>query len=298
MPNIHRMPPIQYLTAFVIAARHNSFKVAAEELNVSPSAISQQIKALENHLGLQLFSRKKRVLQLTKAGVSFYQITSRTLNTYETGYAHFADQYFSSTLKVSMIPYIANEVVIPQLHHFQERYPDLSLVVETSMHLENLESTELDAAIRFGVPPWGDHEVELITPAQSALVATKDYFDKHPTKTKSDWQHQTLIHIRSDVNDWQRFMNGIGFQFKPKKELFFDSYAAGIRAAEEGLGIAIGVFPITNTKITRGRLIPISNQYSPIEEAFYLVTKHNNNKQDSYRILLRWLKNIFGESKL
>jgi len=290
-----RMPPIQYLTAFVASARHSSFKLAAGELNVSPSAISQQIKTLENHIGLPLFSRKKRELQLTKLGESFYQIAEKTIKSYETGFAHFVEQNFSSTIKVSMIPYVANEVVIPQLHHFHENFPDLNLVVESSAHVENLEPGKLDAAIRFGVPPWGDNNVELISNVKTNLVASKVYFDKNPIKTRSDFQKQTLIHIRTQVNDWQRFMDNMKYQFKPKKELFFDSYDAAIRAAEEGLGIAIGVFPISNNKIRKGRLAVLSDQFFPIEEAFYLVTPINAYKRETYQILLSWLRYIFGE---
>jgi len=292
------MPPIQYLTAFVASARHSSFKVAAGELNVSPSAISQQIKTLETHIGLSLFSRKKRELRLTKAGESFYQIAEKTIKSYETGFAHFVEQNFSSSIKISMIHYIANEVVIPQLHHFNENYPEVNLVVETSADIEKLEPGKLDAAIRFGVPPWGDNNIELISNVQTNLVAAKDYFDKYPIKTISDFQKQTLIHTRTQVNDWQRFMDNTKYQFKPKKELFFDSYDAAIRAAEEGLGIAIGVFPISNNKIREGRLTTLSDQFFPIEEAFYLVTVPNIYKRESYRILLCWLKEIFSEGKL
>ena len=298
MSNTPRMPPIQYLTAFVASARHSSFKVAAGELNVSPSAISQQIKTLETHIGLSLFSRKKRELRLTKAGESFYQIAEKTIKSYETGFAHFVEQNFSSSIKISMIHYIANEVVIPQLHHFNENYPEVNLVVETSADIEKLEPGKLDAAIRFGVPPWGDNNIELISNVQTNLVAAKDYFDKYPIKTISDFQKQTLIHTRTQVNDWQRFMDNTKYQFKPKKELFFDSYDAAIRAAEEGLGIAIGVFPISNNKIREGRLTTLLDQFFPIEEAFYLVTVPNIYKRESYRILLCWLKEIFSEGKL
>jgi len=295
MPTPSRTPPIQYLTAFAAAARHNSFKLAAEALNVSPSAISQQIKTLERHLGLSLFSRHKRELQLTHAGKSFYQIASNTINQYETGYSHFTKQYFSSSLKVSMIPYIANELIIPKLHQFQENHPYLNLAIETTMQIEDFESTELDAAIRFGIPPWKDYHSELIAVAQSGLVATESYFNKHPIKTAADWQQQTLIHTRSNINDWQRFMDQTCFQFKPKKELYFDSYAAAIRAAEEGLGIAIAVFPITKHKILNGQLSTFSNRHAPLAEAFYLVTQTNDSKRDHYRVLLQWLKSIFSE---
>jgi len=298
MSKTPRIPPIQYLTAFVASARHNSFKLAAGELNVSPSAISQQIKTLESHVGLSLFSRKKRELRLTKAGESFYQIAETTIKSYEMGFAHFVAQNFSSSIKISMIPYVANEVVIPQLHQFHENYPDLNLVVESSKHVENLEPGKLDAAIRFGIPPWGDNNIDLISNVKTNLVATKAYFDNNPIISRSDFQKQTLIHIRTQVNDWQRLMDNMKYQFKPKNELFFDSYDAAIRAAEEGLGIAIGVFPISNNKIREGRLSVLTDQFFSVEEAFYLVTPHNAYKRKSYQILLSWLKDIFGEEKL
>jgi len=295
MLNIHRKPPIQYLTAFAFAARHKSFKIAAGELNVSPSAISQQIKTLESYIGLSLFSRKKRELQLTRAGESFYRVAEETIATYEAGYSRFAERYVSASLKVSMTPYVANELVIPQLNHFQEMYPDLNLVVETSTQIKDLASSGLDAAIRFGVPPWGDDQVELICSARTNLVATQGYFDKHPLKSVSDWQCQTLIHTRTDVNDWQRFMDQSNRVFTPQKELYFDSYSAGIRAAEEGLGIVIAAFPLTRNKVIAGALTTLTDKYSRIEEAFYLVSKPNVNKQESYGILLAWLKKIFAE---
>jgi LysR family glycine cleavage system transcriptional activator len=298
MSNTPRLPPIQYLTAFVASARHCSFKLAAGDLNVSPSAVSQQIKTLESHVGLSLFSRKARELRLTKAGESFYQIAEKTIKSYETGFAHFVEQNFSSSIKVSMIPYVANEVVIPQLHHFHENYPDLNLIVESSTHVESLEPGKLDAAIRFGVPPWGDNNIDLISNVKTNLVAAKGYFDKNPIKTRSDFQKQTLIHIRTQVNDWQRFMDNMTYPFKPKKELFFDSYDAAIRAAEEGLGIAIGVFPISNNKIREGRLSLLTDQFFSVEEAFYLVTPPNAYKRESYQILLSWLIDIFEDNKL
>lgn len=293
MLNKHRSPPIQYLPAFVAAARHNSFKLAAAQLNITPSAVSQQIKTLESYIGLPLFSRQKRELQLTQAGNSFFQVAEVTLAHYESGCLRFFEHYLSPTLKVSMIPYIANELIIPKLADFQEQHPDINLVVQTSMQLENLQNSELDAAIRFGTPPWPEHNAELISPAQSCLVAHPDYWSKHPISEREDWQNQTLIHSRSNTNDWQRLMDSIQNQFSPKRELYFDSYDAGIRAAEAGLGIAIGILPIIKNKIAQGKLTALSERYVSIEEGFYLVTKPNDSKQEAYRQLALWLKKLF-----
>lgn len=289
-----RMPPIQYLAAFSAAAYHNSFKLAAQQLNVSPSAISQQIKSLESHIGLPLFSREKRSITLTPAGESFYQVALQTLNQYEKEYGQFAQQYFSSSLTISMIPYIANELVIPRLHEFHEQFPALNLIVQTSMQLENLALQELDGAIRFGVPPWGHNHAYLISKASTSLMASQDYLDKHIFTKPINWPEQTIIHSRSNINDWQRFMSESQLDVTPKKELYFDSYDAGIRAAEEGLGLTIGAFPISNKKIKEGKLVALAKQPIVMEEAFYFVCTPNMNKQKHYDIVLKWLRELFS----
>ncbi len=296
MTVFYKSPPIQYLPAFVAAARASSFKVAASQLNVTPSAISQQIKTLENHMGLKLFSRKKRSLQLTFAGISFYQVAQDTLNQYESGCREFNEKHQSSTLNVSMIPYIANEILIPKLAEFNTLHPDINLMIHTSVTLENLQVQELDAAIRFGIPPWSEQDmvnIELICHAQSALVASEEYLARHPIHSTSDWKKQTLIHSRSHINDWQVFMDKLNF--KPHQQLVFDSYDASIRAAEEGLGIAIAVLPISQDKIHQNKLVCLSPNYKDIDESFYLVSKPNEHKQTNILALHIWLKDIFKQ---
>jgi len=100
------------------------------------------------------------------------------------------------------------------------------------MQIQDLEFKDLDAAVRFGIPPWGGEDVELIAKAHSNLVTSAEYLHKHLIQKEADWQHQTIIYIRTNVNDWQRFKNHAQLQFKPKRELFFDFYDAGIPAAE------------------------------------------------------------------
>ncbi len=287
-----RLPPIQYLVAFTAAAKLCSFKLAAEELNVTPSAVSQQIKNLESHLGLVLFSREKRELKLTHAGEGFYKVAEETLRQYEEGFAGFSNQYLSPTLKISMIPYVANEIVIPNLHNFHKQHPNIKLIIETNTQLEDIQAGELDGAIRFGIPPWGRLQTDLITSVRSGLVASEGYLRDSPLQKKEDWKNQTLIHSRSQVNDWQRYMQDMGYLFEPKAELFFDSYDAAIRAAEEGLGVVLATFPVSQHKLKSGALSLIFNRSGPLKEGLYLVTKNNESKQESYQCLLSWLRGI------
>ena len=294
MQTSKRNPPIQYLIAFEAAARHNSFTGAANELHITPSAISQQIKALENAIGLSLFHRKAREIHLTSAGIAYYGVAEKTLATYTAGFAQFQEQFFSPALRISMISYIANEVVIPRLHEFSMAHPDIDLTIETSMRIEQIDASDLDGAIRYGIPPWGANDVEKICDVAINLVATSQYFEKNPLNDVSDFEKQTLIHLRSEVNDWERVMQFTGFHFKPEKQLFFDSYDAAIRAAEAGLGLAIGIFPVTHRKVAEGKLTTVIPQHIPVEDAYYLVTRPNTNKSASYGKLSSWLKTVFA----
>ena len=291
-----RMPPIHLLVAFEAAARCVSFKVAAKELNVTPSAISQQIKSLEQLLGLALFTRKTREVALTNAGKSFYQVASQTLRQYRTGFSNFKERYYSPTLKISMFSYIANEVVIPNLHQFQQNHPDIDLLIETSMEVEDLANCDLDCAIRFGIPPWKDCHHDLISPVSSNLLASRDYLENNPFNEMTDLQGQTLIHIRTNTNDWHKILTNLNIT--PGNELFFTSYTAAIKAAEQGLGIVIGLFPTTEKIIHEGKLQTLLPNNIPTEAAYYFVTKANDTKQDNYDLLLGWLKTIFQNLKI
>lgn len=293
MSKFQRLPPIQYLLAFAAAAKLCSFKLAAQELSITPSAISQQIKSLEGHVGVALFSREKRVLTLTTAGEAFYKLAERTLRQYERGFNEFSDRHLSPTLKVSMIPYVANEIVIPHLQDFHIQYPEINLVIETSAEITDLHTNELDAAIRFGIPPWGGLNTELISPVRSGLMASTDYLNRYPIRQQEDWQQQTLIHSRRQVNDWQRYMQDTGTVFEPRQELYFDSYDAAMRAAEEGLGIVIAGLPLSQHKLKSGDLTLLFDRSAPLKEGLYLVSKANANKATSYQCLLHWLQGIF-----
>ena len=289
----NRAPPIQHLVIFEVSARHSSFKAAAEELNVTPSAIGQQIKSLEELLGLRLFIRETRKIQLTSAGESFYKIAKKTLACYDEGFMQFKNRFYSSTLKISMLSYIANDVVIPRLHEFQESNPNIELIIETSTSVENLVTTDLDCAIRHGTPPWENCDSRLIGRLSYNFLASKKYFDENFPNGFSTLQDQTLIHIRSNSNDWQQLMDI--FNFTPKKELHLSSYASALKAAEQGLGIVFGFFPNTNKFINEGKLVPLLPDHIPIPIGNYFVTRSDEFRQESYEVLHAWLIRIFSD---
>ena len=286
-----RAVQLQYLEAFEASARHASFKAAAEELHVTASAVGQQIKSLEKHLGLDLFIRKTRKIELTSAGESYYKVAANALANFDQGLEEFSQQYYSSTLKISMSPVIAHEIVIPRLHEFQSANPQLNLIIETSMEIQDLIGTNLDCSIRCGVPPWESCNAEMISKMESNIIASKEYLDRNPVASLEELEGHSLIHFRDNGREWQTIRSV--FKFNPGNELFLGDYPSSIKAAEQGLGVAMGFFPVLNKIVEDGKLVAILPNSISTGMSYYFVSKANELKQKNYDLLCAWLKDIF-----
>lgn len=288
-------PPIQLLVTFEAAARHSSFKKAGLEISITASAISQQIKQLEEYLGTPLFLRLTRKIELTEAGIAFQRIAQHTLETYHSGYGAFQQQFSKPTIRLSVVPFVAFELLIPHLHELTSASPEIDLRIETSMALVDFEQEPIDAAIRFGLGDWPGLHCHVLAPAQASLMASPDLLLEHPIRNIEDLANHTLIHTRNSENDWDKVAKMTGVTTIPHKaELVFDTYLAAMKAAENGLGIAIGLFPLNNNWIASDRLQPV---VPPIDTAYkhYFVYRKNSPKQEQLRQVQHWIQQRFDE---
>ncbi|PCJ46477.1 MAG: hypothetical protein COA99_02660 [Moraxellaceae bacterium] len=288
-------PPIQLLTTFEASARLSSFKKAGEELCITASAISQQIKQLEDNLGVPLFHRLTRKIELTEAGTAFQRIAAQTLSTYHSGFSAFRLQLSKPTIRLSTIPFVAYELLIPKLHVLNALHPDIDLRIETSMSLVDLDHEPIDAAVRFGNGRWNDLHCHILSSAQAGLVASPKLLAQNPITQLDDLANHTLIHTRNSENDWKKVAQTIGKESIPNKgELVLDTYLAAMMAAENGLGVAIGLFPLSNNWVASGRLetiAPLTNT----ELAHYFVYRKNNPKLKQLQQVQDWVQRQFKD---
>ena len=291
MQNSARVVQLQYLVAFEASARLQSFKLAAEELHVTPSAVGQQIKSLEKQLGLELFVRKTRGILLSTAGESYYHVAINTLTSFDKGLEKFSQKFYSSTLNITMTPLVAYDIVIPRLHEFQAAHPHINLVIEASMEIQDLNGTNLDCSIRCGIPPWENYIAKPLSEMKLNFVASKKYLERNPFSNFSGFQDHSLIHYHENNDGWGKIKKTGGFS--SEKEHFFSDYVSSIRAAEQGLGIAIGLFPASNKAVEEGRLALVFPTHMTTGWSYCFLTKTNDQKQQSYDILYAWLKDIF-----
>jgi LysR family glycine cleavage system transcriptional activator len=265
----HRdLPPLGLLPAFEAAGRLGSFKAAAAALHLTPSAISQQIKALEAAVGSPLFERRGRAVVLTSEGESFLRDVRQALEDLANAGRRLRRRAEGSVLRLSTVDFLAYEFVLPRLSAFRARFPGIELRLETSMELTDFDATDIDAAIRVGHGPWRGLESQPIGPAQSSVVCSPALA---PRLTRlQDLVGLTLIQMRGqESRGWQTFLKAQGLASPNLSVLRLDGYLETLLAAEQGLGVAFGVFPMTSEWVLRGRLavpfalrIPLPNQIS------------------------------------
>jgi LysR family transcriptional regulator, glycine cleavage system transcriptional activator len=246
------LPPIQLLAAFEAAGRLGSFKDAAQELHLTPSAISQQLKQLEHALGMRLFERKPRALTLTEAGASYLEVARDTLDLFRRGTTRLHERYGRRTLRISTDAAIAYEVMIPGLTDFQRRYPEIDLRIETSSAMVDPRSGLIDAAIRFGRGPWPGLCVDQLATMIATPVAAPSLLEKQPLLHPGDLAASTLIEVAGAPDYWS--VAGAQLGFRVGRRVAFDSYLATLQAASHGMGVAMGLFPLSTSWVRDGRL--------------------------------------------
>lgn len=295
MVSRRKLPPLQLLQAFEAAGRLLSFKRAADELHVTPSAISQQIKSLEEALGITLFERITRGLRLTDAGRTYWQDIHDALTQLRISTMQLADRFGHSVLRVHIIPFIANEVVIPALYTFQEQYPDIELRIETSPSIPNFSQDEIDMAVRVGVGKWSDFSSEKIRDIIVTPVCSPELVKRAQWQSLSDLSGETFINVSTNPNHWQAVASAAGLDaLHPDNVLVFDSYYAAMSAAEKGLGVALGLFPLTTSWVAAGRLAAPFPVRAKVPEAHYILFRNGCESREECLAFRDWIFKQFA----
>jgi LysR family transcriptional regulator, glycine cleavage system transcriptional activator len=286
------LPPIHLLIAFEAAARLGSFKEAAVELHLTPSAISQQLRALEEHLSMSLFTRKPRAVELNEAGRFYFEVAREVLGLFRRGTSRLRERYGGRILRVSTDAAVAYEGIIPALAEFQALYPDIDLRIETSSALVDPRSALIDAAVRFGRgQPWPGLASDEVAAMTSALVASPALLEKSPIKQPKDLTNHTLLDIAGAPDHWGVIAAQGGFRILRRRS--FDSYFATMQAAAHGIGVAVGLFPLSSAWVHDGRLsVPLPLRAPGI--GYYVVYRPEDRERAELSSLRTWLAARFA----
>ncbi|PZX32382.1 transcriptional regulator of glycine cleavage system operon, LysR family [Cupriavidus phytorum] len=292
-----QIPPLNPLRAFEVAARHLSFTRAAEELFVTPSAVSHQIKALEESLGVQLFIREAKALVLTPAGNAYLpsvQLAFKQLAD-ATHRLHSKDR---PALKVNMPPTFAVKWLIPRMDRFMKAHPDIDLKVSTSNHRIDFERDDFDMAIRYGRGDYPGLHCELCMAVEVIPVCSPALLQgPQPLETPSDLKHHTLLHDDStytDVSnpDWAMWLEhaGVTDVDASRGPSFWPSHLV-INAALNGLGVALVKKNWIEQDLAEGRLVRLFESIRlPVEFSYFVVFPKERLEDRRIRCFTDWIR--------
>ncbi len=289
-----KIPPLNLLRVFEVAGRRLSFKEAAKELYVTPSAVSHQIKSLEEQLGFALFRRHNRALALTKAGQEMFISVNQHLNALRQDVSRIVRRHGSPSVRAHILPFMASEYVIPNLHHFQMEHPDIELRIETSANALDFELHDTDIGVRLGMGNWPGLVAEKLVCIEATPVCSKSFQERHQMSELSDLTDKTLIQIQWQEDPWRRWADQTGVPLENTHQLTLDSFVNTLTAAEQGLGVALALFPLAYTWVEQGRLVAPFRERIPVEEAYYLVYRPEDSDREDLQRFVRWLVALFN----
>ncbi len=277
-----RLPPLNACRVFEAAARLSSFTRAAEELHVTQTAVSHQVKLLEQWLGTRLFQRHNNQVSLTAQGKALQPVLWDALERLAHGVETVANPAAVTPLIISAQPNFAFKWLIPRLTDFARDNPLIEPHILTTDRTFDLANTDIDVAIRHAdtvgvsdsVP--SDVRCELICAAKMFPVASPSLVATQRIAQLDDLERQTLLHVIGAADDWSLWLSAAGaHKVDAGRGPRFDSYAASVEAAAHGWGIAMGMDIFVQEDIDNGRLVAPFDLRLPRSAAWYLLTaKH------------------------
>lgn len=254
----NRLPPLTALRAFDAAARHMSFAKAAAELNVTPAALSFQIKSLEEHLGAPLFRRLNRAVELTEAGAALSQGVAEGFQTLATAWRAAQRTQDTQTLTVTAGPAFTAKWLAPRLYEFAQAHPEVELRFAAGLHRMDLTRDNVDVAIRFSAEATPDLYALPLADEWVMPVMTPAFAKQYPTVESL---HDAPIIFDDSMNfldspvGWSTWFTAMGAPFAPTHGPRFSQADHALDAALAGVGVALGRRALVVKDLAEGRLI-------------------------------------------
>lgn len=258
-PGKRSLPPLNALRAFESAARNKSFKLAAEELCVSHSAISHQIRRLEEYLSVTLFHRVSRGVRLTRAGRVYYPSLREAFDLVQEGTDLVLAPRGQGPLTLQVYSTFAVRWLIPRLSAFQRAHPGVIVRLHTSQSDVNFEHEDVDLCVMVGEPDQAGVHYDYLFSSELFPVASPALKDgRRPLSEPADLEHHTLIQVYPSRGDWYQWLEHSGeIGLDPDSGLQMDSYDLALNTAAQGLGVALGMLPFVNRELQAGSLVEL-----------------------------------------
>lgn len=287
-----RLPSLNGLRAFEASARHLSFTLAASELNVTQTAISHQIKRLEDEIGIKLFVRRNRTLALTPAAKDYLPGVRAAFQDLRLATERLMRKEDDHVLSVSTIASLAAKWLLPKLSSFQQLHPEIDVRINTSPALVDFIRDDIDAAIRYGSGDWPGLRADWLMADELFPVCSPSLLNgDKPLRTPDDLLHHVLLHSDGFKEDWRLWWTAAGVKVDLSRNhaLSFDLAFMTVQAAIDGLGVAIARRPYVQDDIANGRLVVPFSMTLPAKAGFYFVSPESTASTPKIVAFREWL---------
>jgi LysR family transcriptional regulator, glycine cleavage system transcriptional activator len=295
--DIDRLPPLDLLLAFEAAARHLSFTRAAAERFVTQSAVSRQIRALEDDLGVALFARQHRALVLTPAGEKLLLACQNMLAQMRRTMAGIRAPAAREVLAITTTPSFASLWLIPRLRAFTQAHPAVDVRLDASYDIRDLRGDGFDIAVRYQRASAGDSE-PLFSESMLPVCAPSLLRGKGapPLKTPADLHAHTLLQMEGLPGagmplEWESWLSAHGLpELEPRSMVTFSSYNEVVTAALEGQGVALGRRPLIDALLRQKKLVTLFGTTKQTAKAYFVVTDPAARARPAVRAMEDWMR--------
>jgi DNA-binding transcriptional LysR family regulator len=302
MPNATRpLPPLDLLVGFESAARHLSFTRAAAELFLTQSAVSRQIQALEEFVGMALFERRHKALALTEAGTAYYRTVAPILEQLRDATRKLRETRTGHVLTVTTTVSFASTWLVPRLARFRKLHPRIDVRIKATHEVVDLEREGIDLAIRDcpannapagAVYLVGDHLAPMCSPAYASEARAA----RRPLARPQDLRHHVLLQLHDPGGRWPwlawaTWLEAMGVEeMTAGGTLTFDQYDQVMQAALHGQGVILGRMTMANQYIREKRLIALFGRPQRLARAFHAVLARSARERSEVQVFVEWLR--------
>lgn len=290
-PNIS----LRGLRTFCVAARHESFRDAAEELFITASAVSHQIKSLEQELGEPLFDRNSRDLRLTETGRSLFEEVGPLIEQLDEAVARYKQGHRRSSIRMSVQPFFASEYFVPRLTEFTAEHPDIDIKVGASDETSESHPADADLSIRLFRSPPASIPSDLLLPLTLVPAGSPDFKKNLVVRKKKITSDFPLIIHETYPAAWKQWSRSAGIELpKDSKITRLDSMIAVVRACEQGLGAALVPVPLADLWFKHGSIVRLFSQQLIADVSYYLVVREDRADDPDVALLRTWILENFS----
>lgn len=298
---MRHLPPLHSVRAFEAAARHLSFNRAAGELHVTPSAVSHQIRTLEEYLGAKLFDRLTRRVILTREGQAFLPAVQSALDQIGAAAERILTRRDDGSLTLQASPNFATEWLVPRLLGFQAEHPDIEVKLMTTRGHDKIrfDFEQVDLAIWYGKGNWPEVDCERLMSEELVPVCSPRLLrGERSLSSPEDLRDATLIHVLIRIGQWRNWLDaagivGIDAERGPK----FENTPLALEAAMAGIGVAIANRAFVTDHLRDGRLvIPFDHDLST-DSAYYLLYPKHGPKRRSAIVFREWIRDVLESER-